>query len=47
MPTLRELREVYTFNDLMTFHATLDALEDADAEARERAERKKAARRTS
>lgn len=45
MPTLRELREVYTFDDLMTFHATLDALEDAEADARERAKAKQAAAR--
>lgn len=37
MPTLRELRETYSFADLMDFHATLDALEDADAEARAKA----------
>lgn len=34
MPTMRELREIYSFDDLMAFHATLDALEDAEAEAR-------------
>lgn len=38
MPTLRELKEVYSFEDLMNFHATLDALEDAEAEAKKRAE---------
>lgn len=45
MPTLRELSEVYSFADLMAFHATLDALEDAEAEARAKAKAKAEASR--
>jgi len=45
MPTLRELREMYSFDDLMAFHATLDALEDADAEGRSKAKAEAAKKR--
>lgn len=35
---MRELKSAWTFKELMDAHAMLDALEDADEEARAKAE---------